>query len=155
MRISNRAQRVRASGIRRMFDLGARLVDPLDLSIGQPDFIPPIEAREAVIKAIREGSSRYTVTQGVPELNEAVLELIERRSGVRPESSLVTVGVAGGLALGLMTLIDPHERLIVFSGASSPPGNTQSPPDCQLLKILRELSFNGIVLDCRFLAVPP
>ena len=88
MRISNRASRVQASGIRRMFDLGARLKDPVDLSIGQPHFPVPDSVKEAAVRAIRDDRNRYTVTQGIPALNEAVLDGIERRTGVRPESML-------------------------------------------------------------------
>lgn len=113
MRISNRASRVQASGIRRMFDLGARLKDPVDLSIGQPHFPVPDSVKEAAVRAIRDDRNRYTVTQGIPALNEAVLDGIERRTGVRPESSLVTAGVAGGLTLGFLALLDESDRALI------------------------------------------
>lgn len=113
MHISERAARVRSSGIRRMFDLGSRLKDPLDFSIGQPDFQPPREVQEAAIQAVRAGRNRYTVTQGLPALNERLLELVERRTGVRPEASLVTAGVAGGLTLAMVALTDPQDQVLV------------------------------------------
>ena len=113
MHISQRAQRVSPSGIRRMFDLGARLKDPVDLSIGQPHFDVPAPIQEAAIDAIRKGRNRYTVTQGLPELNEAVLDLVQQRTGVRPESSMITGGVAGGLMLGMLTLLDQTDRVLI------------------------------------------
>ena len=113
MRISRRAQRVEASGIRKMFDLASRLEDPLDFSIGQPDFGPPEAAVEAAVRAIREGHNRYTVTEGLPALNEAVLDLVEGRTGVRPEGSLITAGVAGGLALSFLTLLEKDQQALI------------------------------------------
>jgi aspartate aminotransferase/aminotransferase len=58
--------RVDASGIRRVFDLAAKLKDPINLSIGQPDFDVPEPAKLAAIEAIRAGQNRYTLTQGIP-----------------------------------------------------------------------------------------
>jgi aspartate aminotransferase/aminotransferase len=113
MRISNRALKVRSSGIRRMFDLASRLQDPLDLSIGQPHFDVPEAAQEAAVAAIRGGSNRYTVTQGLPALNAAILDGVERRTGVRPEASLVTSGVAGGLTLSMIALLDAGESVLI------------------------------------------
>ena len=113
MRISDRAKSANASGIRRMFDLASRLEDPLDLSIGQPDFPPPPEAIEAAYQAMKDGHNRYTQTQGLPALNEAILDHLEQRGGRRPESSLVTCGVAGALTLATMALLDPGERLLM------------------------------------------
>lgn len=96
-----------------MFDLGARLTDPIDLSIGQPHFPVPDVVKEAAVRAIRDDKNRYTVTQGIPALNEAVLDTIEARTGVRPESSLVTAGVAGGLTLGFLALLDESDRALI------------------------------------------
>jgi len=45
--ISKRAGTFEASGIRKVFDLAAKLTDPINLSIGQPDFDVPPEARKA------------------------------------------------------------------------------------------------------------
>ena len=50
--ISKRAGAFDSSGIRKVFDLAARLEDPINLSIGQPDFAMPAAAREAAKAAI-------------------------------------------------------------------------------------------------------
>ena len=50
--ISHRARSIDASGIRRIFELGVKLEDPINLSIGQPDFPVPREIKDAVIEAI-------------------------------------------------------------------------------------------------------
>src|SRR5947207_4005802 len=66
--ISSRASAVDASGIRKVFDLAAKLKDPINLSIGLPDFDVPHLAKQAAIDAINQGHNRYTQTQGIPEL---------------------------------------------------------------------------------------
>lgn len=113
MRISNRASRVQSSGIRRMFDLGARLQNPIDLSIGQPHFPVPDPIKDAAVAAIRDDLNRYTVTQGIAALNEAVLDTVEKRTGVRCDSSIITSGVAGGLMLSMLTLTDENDGVLI------------------------------------------
>ena len=76
--IHDRASAIDASGIRKVFDLAATLKDPINFSIGQPDFDVPPEVKEAAIAAIRKGMNRYTVTQGVRELSDKVTQLITR-----------------------------------------------------------------------------
>ena len=53
--ISSRALAIDASGIRKVFDLAAKMKDPINLSIGQPDFDVPDVAKDAAIEAIQTG----------------------------------------------------------------------------------------------------
>src|SRR5689334_5742102 len=98
------AQRMRAiegSGIRRVFDLGARLKNPINFSIGQPDFPVSDSVREAAKRAMDEGWNRYTPTQGIDELRVAVANKLHRVNGVRVsyEDVLITSGSSGGIFL--------------------------------------------------------
>src|SRR3954447_746484 len=68
--ISQRALGVDASGIRKVFDLAAKMKDPINLSIGLPDFDVPASVKEAAIESIRGGQNRYTQTQGIAALRE-------------------------------------------------------------------------------------
>jgi hypothetical protein len=68
--ISKRAGAFDSSGIRKVFDLAAKLQDPINLSIGQPDFEMPPAAREAAKTAIDAGRNGYTPTQGIAALRE-------------------------------------------------------------------------------------
>ena len=70
--IHPRMRAIDASGIRRVFDLAANLDDPINLSIGQPDFDVPEPIKQAAANAIASGHNRYTVTQGIAELRDAV-----------------------------------------------------------------------------------
>jgi aspartate aminotransferase/aminotransferase len=111
--IAKRMAGVRASGIRRMFELAQSIEDPINLSIGQPDFEVPEDVQAAAIRAIKAGENRYTVTQGLPELNRRILGLVAERFSLRAESSLVTAGVSGGLTLALLVLVDPGDEVLI------------------------------------------
>ena len=77
LRIAERMKMIDASGIRKAFDLAHAIEDPVNLSIGQPDFDVPEEIREAAIRAIRAGHSRYTLTQGIDALRREIRRHLE------------------------------------------------------------------------------
>ena len=66
--IADRMQHFDSSGIRKVFDLAATMTDPINLSIGQPDFPVPEAIQEAATKAIRDGKNGYSPTQGIAPL---------------------------------------------------------------------------------------
>ena len=115
--ISRRAGAFDSSGIRKVFDLAARLDDPINLSIGQPDFAMPEAARAAANAATSAGKNGYTPTQGIAVLRER-LEERARQETAQPDRRLcVTSGSSGGLVLVLMSLIDPGDEVIIFEPA--------------------------------------
>ena len=93
--VSQRALGVDASGIRKVFDLAAKMKDPINLSIGQPDFDVPDVAKEAAIAAIREGKNAYTQTQGTAVLRERLRKELSVEIGRDVGDVLVTSGVSG------------------------------------------------------------
>jgi aspartate aminotransferase/aminotransferase len=103
-----------ASGIRKVFELGAKLPDPINLSIGQPDFDAPERARAAAIEAIQSRKNGYALTQGVPLLREKLQAQVDRRYGHGDRQVFVTSGTSGGLMLALLALVDPGDEVIVF-----------------------------------------
>lgn len=123
--ISDRALKIDASGIRRVFDLGAKLVDPINLSIGQPDFPVPTPLKDAAIAAIQSNANGYTVTQGVAPLRHRIAfhlktDLgwqIDTRSGKEADPSspglLVASGTSGDLLLAFMALLNPGDEAII------------------------------------------
>lgn len=114
--ISERALAIDASGIRRVFDLGAKLANPINLSIGQPDFPVPDLMKEAAIAAIRADRNGYTVTQGVPELQHAIWNHLNSTlgwSGPHDDLGLlVTSGTSGALLLAFLALLNPGDEAI-------------------------------------------
>jgi aspartate/methionine/tyrosine aminotransferase len=122
--ITDRLRAMDASGIRRVFDLAASLDDPVNLSIGQPDFDVPGPVKQAAVDAIHHGHNRYTPTQGARPLRD---KLAARLAGEFPATFghptgealnddaalLVTSGVSGGLVLALMTTIEPGDEVLI------------------------------------------
>src|SRR5690242_4649768 len=110
--ISRRALSVDASGIRKVFDLAAKMADPINLSIGLPDFDVPDVAKQAAIDAIKAGNNRYTQTQGIAPLRERLRAELSREVGRDVGEVLITSGVSGGLMLAIMAVIDPGDEAI-------------------------------------------
>ncbi len=110
--ISQRARGVDASGIRKAFDLAAKLKDPINLSIGMPDFDVPDVAKEAAIAAIRAGHNRYTQTQGIAPLRERLRADLSREMQRDVGEVLITSGGTGALFLTLLATIDPGDEAI-------------------------------------------
>ena len=110
--ISRRALGVDASGIRKVFDLAAKLKDPINLSIGLPDFDVPDVAKEAAIASIRRGDNRYTQTQGIAPLRERLRKDLTAEIGRDVGEILVTSGVSGGLFLAMLATLDPGDEAI-------------------------------------------
>ncbi len=114
--LSKRVHDVEASGIRRVFDLAATLKDPIDLSIGQPDFPPPEPMKRAAIQAIEAGHNGYTPSQGIAPLRESIWQRVEQDLGWREIEGLglvVTSGTLGALNLALAAVLDPGDELIL------------------------------------------
>ena len=112
-RFARRMDRLEVSGIRKIFDLVGTIRDPVNLSLGQPDFPVPEEIQEAAIRAIRSGWNGYTLTQGIPELREKIRDEIRRRAGFGDGKILVTSGVAGGLFLAMGVLVEKGDEVII------------------------------------------
>jgi aspartate/methionine/tyrosine aminotransferase len=110
--ISNRARGVDASGIRKVFDLAAKMKDPINLSIGLPDFDVPDVVKEAAIDSIRKGHNRYTQTQGIAPLRERLRKDLSAEMGRDVGEMLITSGVSGGLMLAMMAVVDPGDEVI-------------------------------------------
>ena len=114
MRIADRMANLDASGIRKVFDLAAELDNPVNLSIGQPDFDVPDECKEAAVSAIRAGLNRYTPTQGITELRGRILRKLNEEKGVSEvDQVIITSGVSGALILAFLVLINPGDEVVI------------------------------------------
>ncbi|HCL55413.1 MAG TPA: aspartate aminotransferase [Spirochaetia bacterium] len=111
--IAERMKKIDSSGIRKVFDLAAKMEDPINLSIGQPDFDIPEEIKQEAIKAISSGMNRYTQTGGIPELRAKLKEKLEKEKKRKFDDIMITSGVSGGLFLAFLTLINPGDEVIV------------------------------------------
>ncbi len=112
--LADRTRLFDTSGIRKVFDLGAKLKDPINLSIGQPDFDVPEPARRSAIEAIESRKNGYALTQGMPVLREKLAAQVKQEYGHDDRELFVTSGTSGGLLLALMALVNPGDEVIVF-----------------------------------------
>ena len=86
--------------------------DPINFSIGLPDFDVPEIAKEAAIEAIRAGNNRYTQTQGIAPLRERLRKDLSAEIGRDVGDVLITSGVSGGLLLAILAVINPGEEVL-------------------------------------------
>ncbi len=112
--IADRMRRVEASGIRRAFELAKSMKDPINLSIGLPDFDVPDMLKEAACEAIRAGRNAYTLTLGEPELRRRIEADVHARFPHEHRQVIVTAGTAGALLLSLCSTVNPGDEVIVF-----------------------------------------
>ncbi len=115
-RVSARVSGIPASGIRRFFDLTAGVEGVISLGVGEPDFVTPERFREAAIRSIREGKTKYTSNYGIRPLRAAIGEHTERLRGVRYDPDreiLVTVGVSEAVDLALRATLNDGDEVIL------------------------------------------
>lgn len=109
--IARHIQGIGSSGIRRVFDLGATLKDPIDLSIGAPDFAVPQNVRRAMTEAMIAGRTGYTVTRGIAPLRERITRAMKEEFDWEPDV-FVTSGLSGGLLLAMMACLNPGDEVL-------------------------------------------
>ncbi len=112
--IADRMRHIDASGIRKAFDMARSMKDPINLSIGLPDFDVPDPAKAAAIDAIESGFNAYTQTQGMPELRGKLQAIVDAELKHEDRQVLVTSGSSGGLLLALCCVVDPGDEVILF-----------------------------------------
>jgi aminotransferase len=113
--LSQRVRQVKPSGIRKFFDIINTMPDVISLGVGEPDFVTPVHIRQAGIRSIELGHTRYTSNYGMIELREEIAAMLQRRYGLSydPKTEiLVTVGVSEGVDLAMRTIIDPGDEVI-------------------------------------------
>ncbi|HEX2910175.1 MAG TPA: aminotransferase class I/II-fold pyridoxal phosphate-dependent enzyme [Chloroflexia bacterium] len=114
--VAERMSTVPPSGIRRFFDIAATMQDVISLGVGEPDFVTPDNIRQAAIKSIESGMTRYTSNSGILELRELLVAHLERLYGVRYDplrEVLVTVGVSEALQIVCLATLNPGDEVII------------------------------------------
>jgi aspartate/methionine/tyrosine aminotransferase len=112
--IAQRMRSIEVSGIRKVFDLARTLKDPVNLSIGVPDFDISPSVKAAAVRAIERGENAYTVTQGIPELRSKILAEVRQRYPQADRELFVTSGTSGGLVLALLCTINAGDEVVIF-----------------------------------------
>jgi aspartate aminotransferase len=89
--------------------------DVIGLAAGEPDFDTPQNIKDAAIKAIQAGKTKYTAVDGIPELKKAIVDKFKRENGLDYKPSQVSVGTGGKQVLfnALMATVNPGDEVIV------------------------------------------
>jgi (5-formylfuran-3-yl)methyl phosphate transaminase len=87
----------------------------IHMEVGEPDFDTPEPIRAAGARAMNEGHTHYTHSQGHPQLREAIAAWVHRRYGVEisPGRIVVTMGTSGAMLLTCGALLDPGDRVLM------------------------------------------
>ena len=99
--------------------------DVIYLNIGDPllfDFETPENIKAALIQAVKEGFNRYSPSDGILELREAICEKEKKIGGIDilPENVVISVGVSEGIQMVLGALVDNGSEILV-PGPAYPP----------------------------------
>ena len=112
--IAQRMSGFEVSGIRKVFDLGRSLQNPINLSIGQPAFDVPEPIKDAAKAAIDAGHNGYTPTQGIAELRAKLEQHVQQRYKHADRELFITSGTSGGIALAILCTVNPGDEVIIF-----------------------------------------
>jgi aspartate/methionine/tyrosine aminotransferase len=112
--IADRTASFDSSGIRKVFDLAAKMKNPINLSIGLPDFDVPDEIKQACVEAIHSGKNAYSQTQGIAPLRERLASDIAAAYPGSDRGLLITSGTSGGLVLAMLAMVNPGDEVIYF-----------------------------------------
>ena len=112
VRFSDRANSIRPTGVRRMFDLAGE--DAIQFGLGEPDFQPPPLAINAFSRAMEEGRNKYTTTAGLPELREKIAETWHHRdSGLDQRNVCITMSGTNALLDIFLALVNPGDNVLI------------------------------------------
>ena len=109
------AQAMRPSGIRKFFDLAADMPHCISLGVGEPDFKTPWSIRDAGIRSLEQGRTKYTANAGLKELRVEICRYLRRRFelGYEQENILVTVGGSEAIDMAIRALVKPGDEVII------------------------------------------
>ncbi|WP_457949923.1 aspartate transaminase [Pseudarthrobacter sp. alpha12b] len=101
-----------AARVRELKAEGRRI---LDLTVGEPDFDTPQHIKDAAIAAIGRGETKYTSVTGTPELQEAILQTLQRKTGQQYTAAEITIGGGGKQVIftAFMATLDQGDEVVI------------------------------------------
>ena len=102
--VTQKARELRAAG-----------KDVIGLGAGEPDFDTPDNIKEAAIKAIRDGDTKYTPVDGTPKLKKAIIDKFKRENHLDYSVDQITVGTGGKQVLynTFMATLNKGDEVII------------------------------------------
>ena len=114
--LSEKVKTIKPSGIRKFFDLAAEMQGVISLGVGEPDFKTPWNVREAGIKSLQDGKTRYTANAGLIQLRQEICNYLDRRFSIKynPNNEvLVTVGGSEAIDICIRALVNPDDEVLI------------------------------------------
>ena len=89
--------------------------DVIGLGAGEPDFDTPQHIKDAAVAAMRDGKTKYTQVDGIPELKDAICRKFARENGIQCSADTISVGTGGKQVLfnALMASLNPGDEVII------------------------------------------
>jgi aspartate aminotransferase len=119
MKVSRRAQAIPSSATlavtARAKELKAKGADVVDFGVGEPDFDTPDFIKEAAIKALKAGKTKYTAESGIIELRTAIAAKLEKENGLKysPEQVIVNIGGKHAVFEAMQATLDPGDEVVL------------------------------------------
>lgn len=115
-RLSPAVNSIAPSGIRKFFDIAAKMEDVISLGVGEPDFVTPWSIRESCVYGLERGYTSYTANRGMPELRMEIARHFAEKFDTHYNSDtdvLVTVGVSEALDLAMRAILAPGDEVLI------------------------------------------
>ena len=102
--VSTKARQLKAAGR-----------DVISLSAGEPDFDTPDNIKQAAVKALSEGKTKYTDVDGTPELKAAIVRKFKRENNLDYKPNQISVGTGGKQVIynALLATLNPGDEVII------------------------------------------
>jgi len=119
VKVSKRAQAIPPSATlavtSRAKELKAKGVDIVDFGAGEPDFDTPEFIKEAAVKALKAGKTKYTAEAGIVELRAAIAAKLEKENGLKytPEQVIVNIGGKHSVYEAMQATLDSGDEAIL------------------------------------------
>ena len=110
--VTKRVMSIKPSGIREIFEMATK--DAINLGLGELDFEPPKEARDAYKEALDQDRNRYGPTKGIDSLRELVAGKVRRyRSDITASNVIITASCTQGTMAAFQTLFEPGDEILI------------------------------------------
>ena len=114
--VSERIASVPPSAIRRFFDIAQTMENVISLGIGEPDFVTPYLARNAMINSLLDGETQYTANPGIFQLRKEIAAYLANRFSINYQADteiLVTVGASEAIDISFRAILEPGDEVII------------------------------------------
>ncbi len=107
---------IKPSGIRKFFDIATDMDDVISLGVGEPDFQTPWHIRQAGIKSLQDGKTKYTSNWGIMELRKAVSQYMKELIGCDYDPSsevLISVGGSEAIDAAVRAIVGTDDEVLI------------------------------------------